>query len=131
MDLGLNKNILALGTDIEDESGIHFYDPRTTSKGALGIFSDSHVDGITQVRFDKENPYRLVSASMDGLMTEFDVRENGEDDAFVSSMNVNQPIRKIGYFGAKNDAVWALTCDESLALFHVDSAEQMNPEYPA
>lgn len=64
----------------------------------------------------------LVSASEDGLACVFDTTQPSEETALQNVLSVQSPIREVGFFGPQSDAIYCLTGDETLKLFHKDNS---------
>lgn len=81
------------------------------------LFQESHTEDVTQVKFHPFNKNTLFSASQDGLVCLFDISLQTEDDAFQSTLNVNQPINKIGFFGKQAEFLYSLTSGEQMQVW--------------
>jgi WD40 repeat protein len=130
VSMGFDGNIAAVGSS---KSKIHFFDVRHT-KTILGSYTQAHTDEVTRVRFQPQSILSssppsltgtsttsiLVSCSEDGLACVFDTSQPTEESALMNILSVQSPIREVGFFGPKHDAVYCLTGSEALQLYHKD-----------
>ena len=103
--VGMNNNLLAMSC----ETSIYFYDIRKLDK-SLGEYSDSHTDTIAQLQFspNPNQPYLLASAADDGLIVTYNVAQQAHEEAVVSIMNCECPVRKFGFFGSQYEGIYSL-----------------------
>lgn len=128
VSVGILDTLLAAGCC----SAISFYDMRriTDSPGSkkpekLGEYSDIHTDTITQLRFSLANSQMLVSGAEDGLISLFNTSAADGDDAVVSILNTECPVRRIGFFGACDEALYCLSTTETASFWHCLSAQRV------
>ncbi|XP_047327522.1 WD repeat-containing protein GTS1 [Impatiens glandulifera] len=106
---GTSGNLVAAGT----KSEIFFWDWRTRKQ--VACLEDSHIDDVTQVHFIPGVDNRLVSASMDGLICNFDTSGNiNDEDHLESVINIGTSIARVGFLGEK---LWCLTHIETLSVW--------------
>jgi WD40 repeat protein len=96
----------------------------------LGSYVDSHTEDVTQVRFQPgetagETTSLLVSASEDGLACIFDTNQPSEEAALQGVLNVQTPLRQVGFFGPSYEGVYCLTGSETLSVWHHDTAQRI------
>jgi len=137
--LGYGGTLAAVGGS---KGTIHFYDLRnatTTGGGAaagavaepLGSYVDAHTDEVTRVRFqpNSHDPSTttplLVSASEDGLVCVHDTSQPSEEMALKSVLNVQSPLREVGFFGPSMEGVYCLTGSETISVWHHESAQPL------
>eukprot|EP00536_Pseudo-nitzschia_multiseries_P001773 jgi/Psemu1/181880/e_gw1.22.217.1 len=131
LSMGFDGNIAAVGSS---KGKIHFFDIRN-KRGILGTYSQAHTNEVTRVRFQSlasqlpgSNCTRrtttplLVSGSEDGLACVFDTSQTTEESAITNILTVQSPLREVGFFGPKSEAIYCLTGSESLLLYHKDDA---------
>eukprot|EP00537_Pseudo-nitzschia_pungens_P011305 CAMPEP_0172383710 /NCGR_PEP_ID=MMETSP1061-20121228/1548_1 /TAXON_ID=37318 /ORGANISM="Pseudo-nitzschia pungens, Strain cf. pungens" /LENGTH=449 /DNA_ID=CAMNT_0013112039 /DNA_START=104 /DNA_END=1453 /DNA_ORIENTATION=+ len=131
LSVGFDGNIAAVGSS---KGKIHFFDIRN-KRGILGTYSQAHTNEVTRVRFQSiesrlpgSNCTRrtatpmLVSGSEDGLACVFDTSKTTEESAITNILTVQSPLREVGFFGPKSEAIYCLTGSENLLLYHKDDA---------
>ncbi|XP_072284409.1 WD repeat-containing protein 89 [Pyxicephalus adspersus] len=116
-DISCNDLVVCAGTEKEDEdSFLVFWDARYSSNGdskePLGIYSESHNDDVTQVRFHPTNQSLVATGSTDGLVNVFDISEDNEDDALRYTCNSDSSVSIVGWAGKDYNQVYCLTHDE-------------------
>ena len=128
LSVGISDTLIAAGCG----SAISFYDIRCSSNWSsgkeaakLGEYSDIHTDTVTQLRFSLANSQMLVSGAEDGLVSLFDTSAADGDDAVVSILNTECPIRRIGFFGASDEALYCLSTTETASFWHCASAQRV------
>lgn len=123
LSIGVTDTLLAAGCG----TAVSFYDIRGGSKASikLGEYSDVHTDTITQLRFSKANSHLLASGAEDGLMTVYNTSASDGDDAVVSIFNTECPIRRMGYFGHDDEAMYCLSTTETASFWHVATAQRV------
>jgi hypothetical protein len=97
--------------------------PNETKK--LGEYADVHTDAVTQLRFSKANPSILASGSEDGLICVYDTASSGADSAVLSIFNTECPVRRIGFFGGSEEALYCLSSVETASFWHIPSAQRV------
>ena len=103
---------------------VHFFDVRQAGT-LLGSYIDSHTEEVTRVRFQSKTSSLLVSASEDGLSCIFDTSQPSEELALKSVLNIQTPLREVGFFGPSLEGVYCLTGSETLSVWHHDSAQRI------
>lgn len=135
VSLGFGGTLAAVGTN---KARISFFDFRYTSGNApggqwMGNYVDAHTDEVTRVRFQtvsdptsQQQKTVLATASEDGLLSIHDPSQPSEEAALVSVLNIGSPLRDIGFFGPSYEGVYALTGNETMSVWHWDSAQKIS-----
>ena len=76
--------------------------PRS-SQWRLGEYGDIHSDIVTQLKFHPSHPSILASGGEDGLVCMYDVATDSGDEAVLSILNTDAPVRKLGFFGPSQE----------------------------
>jgi len=143
VSLGYGGTLAAVGTD---KARISFFDLRRNNNNSnssmpsgtlMGSYVDAHTEEVTKVHFQtiptqtaqtsstqtSEMKTILASSSEDGLISLHDPSQSNEEDALLSILNINTPLRNIGFFGPSYQGIFALTGNESLSVHDWDSAQ--------
>ena len=138
VSLGYDGTLLAVGTS---KARISFFDLRYADDGnsmpsgaLMGSYVDAHTEDVTFVQFQtipsQSSPQTvktiLASASEDGLVSIHDPSQPTEDDALLSVININSPLREVGFFGPALEGMYALTGSETMSVHHWDSAQKVS-----
>lgn len=106
MDISSNDVVLCAGTEqVGEDSFLVFWDARMATgasgkqQGLLGVYSESHSDDITTVRFHPRQADRLASGGTDGLVNVFELNLGGEEDALVTTCNCDSSAGSICWAG--------------------------------
>lgn len=124
-DVSCSDRVLCAGTEqVGEDSFLVFWDARMVQdggemRGLLGVYSESHSDDITTVKFHPRQADRLASGATDGLVNVFDLSLGGEDDALVTTCNCNSSASSLCWTGKDLDQLLCLTHDEGLHLWDV------------
>ncbi|XP_056326945.1 WD repeat-containing protein 89 [Danio aesculapii] len=120
-DVSCSDRVLCAGTEqVEEDSFLVFWDARMVQDGGpLGVYSESHSDDVTAVKFHPQQADRLASGGTDGLVNVFDLSLGGEDDALVTTCNCNSSASSLCWTGKDLDRLLCLTHDEGLHLWDV------------
>lgn len=123
ISLGIADNLLAGGCG----TSVVFYDLRNSGKKShkLGEYSDVHTDTITQLRFSSVNPNMLASGAEDGLIGLYNTSVADGDEAIISILNTECPVRRIGYFGKDDEALFSLSTTETASFWHCATAQRV------
>jgi WD40 repeat protein len=124
--LGYDGVLAAVGGS---KAHIHFHDLRNAG-AFFGSYQDSHTEEVIRVRFQSQvgtngTTPLLVSASEDGLACTFDTSKPSEEAALRSVLNVETPLREVGFFGPAYEGVYCLTGSETMSVWHHDSAQRI------
>ena len=114
-----NDSLLAIASG----NGISFKDIRHGSKSSLGEYSDVHTDLVTAVKFSADHPTLLISGGEDGLVNVYDTAVTSGEAAVQSILNVDCPLRKIGFF--QQEGVYCLTSTGTASFWHHPSAQRI------
>lgn len=125
LSLAFEGKVTAVGSN---KGKIHFFDIR--NRNLLGTYNNAHTKEITKVRFQSVASFghslvstpTLLTASEDGFACIFDTTQPSEETALQNVLSVQSPIREIGFFGSQSEAIYCLTGDETLKLFHKDNS---------
>lgn len=132
-DVNASDSCVAVGTEqCAGEAHILLFDVRKCSP--INVFSDSHRDDLTQIRFHPLNNNIMASASTDGLINVFDITKSDEDEAIEFSLNTESSIQTINWHFKENgknlDTNWAdflscITHTNDFQLFDTDTIDQI------
>jgi hypothetical protein len=103
---------------------VHFFDLRNGGI-LLGSYKESHTEEVNRVRFQSYTSPLMVTASEDGLSCIFDTSQASEESALKSVLNVQTPLREVGFFGPSLEGIYCLTGSETLSAWHHDSAQRI------
>lgn len=121
-DVNCNDKVICAGTEaLSDNTHLIFWDQR--SGEPMGVYEDSHQDDITQVKFHPIAPNRLASGSTDGLVCTFDIRQDSEDDAILSTLNSESSVSQMGWCGNDLENVYCLTHTETFHIWHCEESD--------
>ncbi|KAL0969033.1 hypothetical protein UPYG_G00221800 [Umbra pygmaea] len=131
-DVSCNDVLLCAGTEQldDDNSFLVFWDVRMTKEkkeGLLGVYSESHSDDITQVRFHPQNADCLASGSTDGLVNVFDLSLGAEEEALVATCNCNSSASSVCWAGKTLNQLLCLSHDEGLHLWDLGQLDTDKP----
>ncbi|XP_062902300.1 WD repeat-containing protein 89 isoform X1 [Mobula hypostoma] len=134
-DISCNDVVICAGTEkIEEDTYMVFWDARsgtnTDSTGGqepLGVYSETHNNDITQIRFHPSNPNMVASGSTDGLVNVFDISQETEDDALLATCNSDSSVSFVGWSGSQWEQIFCLTHDEGFFLWDLDHLHNDEP----
>lgn len=121
VSLGYDGVLAAVGSS---NALVHFHDMRQNGS-LLGSYRDAHTEEVTRVRFQSSQSPVLLTASEDGLACIFDTSKPSEEAALDSVLNVQTPLRQVGFFGPSFEGVYCLTGSETLSVWHYESAQRI------
>jgi len=118
-------------------TSVLFYDIRNTGASAsaatwacaaaqLGEYADVHTDTVNQLRFHPLRDTELTTASEDGLVCTFNTKAAEGDEAIVSIMNTECPVRRFGFFGREGEGLYSLSTVETASFWHPASAQKIS-----
>jgi WD40 repeat protein len=137
--LGVADSLIAVGSG----TTISFFDIRSctsapsSSSGSsssssssskprkLGQYSDIHTDMVTQLRFSTAHSHMLASGAEDGLISLFDTSAAAGEEAVTSIFNTECPVRRLGFFGQQDEALYCLSTVETASFWHCSSAQRV------
>ena len=127
-----NDEVIAVTSSLNDTliaaaigSSIVFHDMRKMGGPPLASYEDCHTDLITNLKFSKMHPAILASGGEDGLACIFNTAESSDKQAVTSILNVDCPIRSLGYFGRGDEGLYCLTSSETASFWHHSSAQRI------
>lgn len=128
-DLSCCDTVLCAGTAQvnQEDSFLVFWDVRKQGARLLGVYSESHSDDITQVRFHPGDKDRLASGSTDGLVNVFDLSGGTEEDALLSTCNSNSSASALCWCGVDYTQLLCLSHDEGLHLWDLRQLDTDEP----
>lgn len=128
-DLSCSDTLLCAGTEqVNDEdSFLVFWDVRKPGGGLLGVYSESHSDDITQVRFHPRDRDRLASGSTDGLVNVFDLSRGAEEEALLITCNSDSSAGSVCWSGPDYTQLLCLSHDEGLHLWDLGQLDTEEP----
>ncbi|CAL8274024.1 unnamed protein product [Merluccius merluccius] len=128
LDVSAADVVVCAGTEqLDEDSFLVFWDARAAAKGPLGVYSESHSDDVTQVRFHPRDKDRLATGAMDGLVNVFDLRRGGEDDALLATCNSGSSAAAVCWAGPALDRLLCLTHGEGLHLWDLGRLDSEEP----
>ncbi|KAK9819875.1 hypothetical protein WJX72_003515 [[Myrmecia] bisecta] len=114
-----SSHLVAAGS----EGKIIFWDRRTHKQ--CGCFDETHAQDVTQVRFHPGSTSTLVSGSVEGLISVFDLSQGlDEEEGFKAALNIDNSVSRIGFYGAAGQKLWCQTHTETLTLWEWSAACQ-------
>ncbi|XP_063040731.1 WD repeat-containing protein 89 [Engraulis encrasicolus] len=142
MDLSCNDMLLCGGTEqVGEDSFLVFWDVRMATsssstsssssststfstaagkqQGLLGVYSESHSDDITAVRFHPRQADRVASGGTDGLVNVFQLNMGAEEDALTHTCNTHSSAASLAWAGSDYNELLCVTHDEGLCLWDV------------
>ncbi|XP_078418359.1 WD repeat-containing protein 89 [Cetorhinus maximus] len=133
-DISCNDLVICAGTEkVKEDTFMVFWDARSGTnmispegREPLGVYSETHNDDITQVRFHPSNPNMVASGSTDGLVNIFDISQETEDDALLATCNSDSSVSFVGWSGRELEQIFCMTHDEGFYLW--DLAHLHNEE---
>lgn len=122
-DLSCDDRLLCAGTEQVngEDSFLVFWDARKPGQALLGVYSESHSDDITQVRFHPTDKDRLASGSTDGLVNVFDVSKGSEEDALLATCNSESSVSALCWLAGER--LLCASHDEGLRLWDLKSLD--------
>ncbi|XP_059208744.1 WD repeat-containing protein 89 [Centropristis striata] len=128
-DLNCSDTLLCAGTEQvnEEDSYLVFWDARKPAGRLLGVYSESHSDDVTQVRFHPGDKDRLASSSTDGLVNVFDLSRGAEEEALLATCNSDSSVGAVCWTGAQYTQLLCLSHDEGLHLWDLASQNTDEP----
>lgn len=128
-DLSCSDTLLCAGTEqvnLED-SFLVFWDTRKPGGSPLGVYSESHSDDITQVRFHPWDKDRVASGSTDGLVNVFDLSRGAEEEALLATCNNESSAGSVCWSGPDYNQLLCLSHDEGLHLWDLGQLDTDEP----
>ncbi|XP_029899987.1 WD repeat-containing protein 89 [Myripristis murdjan] len=131
-DLSCDDMLLCAGTEqLDEDSFLVFWDTRAASGAGgstvLGVYSESHSDDITQVRFHPRDKDRLATGSTDGLVNVFDLSRGTEEEALQATCNSESSASSVCWCGRSYTQLLCLSHDENLHLWDLGQLDTDEP----
>lgn len=128
-ELSCGGTLLCAGTEQvnEEDSFLVFWDVRKPGGGLLGVFSESHSDDVTQVRFHPRDKDRLATGSTDGLVNVFDLSRGTEEEALQATCNSDSSAGTVRWCGPDYTQLLCLSHDEGLHLWDLRQLDTDDP----
>ncbi|KAI5480520.1 WD repeat domain 89 [Pseudohyphozyma bogoriensis] len=122
-------NCVAVGTELHHyEATIDFWDLRTLTLSHT--YTEAHSDDLTALSFHPSPSlsHVLLSASVDGLINTYDARIADEDDAVLTTQQVNASLMAAGWLSLPGQpgemrGVWGATTVETVQIWDADESE--------
>ena len=87
----------------------------------LGGYWETFGEDITETKFSPNDPNQLITGASDGQMNVFDISQDNEDDALVTTLNVEAPVKSVTWM--KDDKVGVVLDHEELLLWKLEDSE--------
>lgn len=111
------KHVLGGGSKGE----IYFWDLRNGKP--LMTFNETHPDDVSSIEFFKTKSSLLLSASVDGMLCLFDLKQENEEEAAETVMVLEQPINVARFFEGDTSAAYALTTAQTIVIVSLAEAK--------
>jgi len=122
VDVSADNKLLAAG----GKKHVFVWDVASSSR--IGTYSDIHQEEIVEVKFHPSTN-ELYSGSFDGLVCVFDCTlGSSEDETYLSALNIEQSVNKMGFFGPDNNLLYCTTVTESMSIW--DLKEESHVSFP-
>jgi WD repeat-containing protein 89 len=117
------RSCLVAGSELEGRDGpgdtpIFVWDSRNLQK-SQHIYTESHTDTVTELKFHPSKPSLLLTASTDSLVNLIDVTNADEDEAVYQVINHRSAVHHAGFLSER--AIYALGTDENLSFYQIQS----------
>lgn len=127
-DLSCSDTLLCAGTErVNEDSFLVFWDVRKPGRGLLGVYSESHSDDVTQVRFHPRDKDRLATSSTDGLVNVFELNRGSEEEALLATCNSDSSAGSVCWCGTNYTQLLCLSHDEGLHLWDLRQLDTDQP----
>ncbi|XP_076841926.1 WD repeat-containing protein 89 [Brachyhypopomus gauderio] len=136
-DVSCNGGVVCAGTEqVGEDSFLVFWDVRMAGPAheaggererLLGVYSESHSDDVTVVRFHPTQADRLASGATDGLVNVFDLSLGTEDDALLTTCNCGSSASALCWSGKNLDHLLCLSHDEGVHLWDLAQLDSDHP----
>ncbi|KAK3716100.1 hypothetical protein QZH41_019648 [Actinostola sp. cb2023] len=119
--VGCDGDIVAGATEpTGDDVCLYVWDVRSPNPIFTSIFTDSHKEDITQIKFHPRRSKHMASCSTDGLVCLFDVSHAEEDDALQFVFNSGSSVGRIGFYADRYNKLFCITHIETLQLWDIN-----------
>ena len=76
------------------------------------------------MKFHHDDPNKLISGSVDGLINLYDLSQNNEEDALIDSLNTESSVEKLRWLQHQGkDIVGCITHTADVQLWRTDDAQ--------
>ncbi|XP_065168077.1 LOW QUALITY PROTEIN: WD repeat-containing protein 89 [Atheta coriaria] len=117
-DVSPDNKLVTAGTELFDaDAFVLFWDVRNAN--LLGAYWESHTDDVMQVKFHAEDRNKLLSASTDGLINMYNLKEASEDDALTECLNTESSVEQIAWC---NEEVFCATHTHNVQMWRLEDA---------
>lgn len=113
-------NLLAAGSG----PFVFLWDLRTST--LLAENEEFHTEDINQIAFHPLNPTTFFTGAEDGLICEIKPEDPDQDEWLQNVINIENPLSRFGFFGPQAEYVWALSCVETLSLWHLEECDRIS-----
>ncbi|XP_054160120.1 WD repeat-containing protein 89-like [Oppia nitens] len=121
-DTNCDFTYLCAGTEVSEKdknSYLLFWDIRRPAL-VLGAYYESHTNDVTDVAFHPQKRHLICSGGCDELINLFDLNETEEDEALISTLNVESVVDRIHWTKSDENDLICLTREESIQLWNID-----------
>ena len=124
------RNCIVAGAELEGMDGpgdapIFVWDSRNLST-PQHMYTESHTDTITELKFHPSHPSMLLTASTDSLINLIDVANPDEDEAVYQVINHKSALHHAGFLDDRT--VYGLGTDETLSFYRVQNQDDNSVE---
>ena len=113
-------NLLAAG------SGPFFFLWDLRSQKLLAQNEEFHTEDINQIAFHPFQTTTFFTGAEDGLICEIKPEDPDQDEWLQNVINIENPVSRFGFFGPKAEYIWALSCVETLSLWHIEECDRIS-----
>jgi len=104
-DVNKDNRYITAGTEVVNHDAfVLFWDARSGTK-FLGGYWETFGEDLTVTKFAPNDANQLVTASSDGQVNLFDISQESEDDALVTSLNTEAVIRSVTFLSDNKLAI--------------------------
>jgi WD40 repeat protein len=118
--IGKTEYIVGAGS----RGDIYFWDIRTMK--SLTKFSETFADDVTKLKFHYAKPGNLLAGSEDGIVCQFDLSQNNEEDAVASIVRLSQPVASCGFFAANPELCHVTTSVGTINVVSLEEAKVLS-----
>jgi WD40 repeat protein len=120
-DFNCDYNYLVAGTELCEDKNVYlyFWDIRKPA-AVLGAYYESHTNDITDIAFHPNRRNIFATGSSDQLINIFDMNETQEDDALITTLNIESAVEKINWTQTHDKHLFCITQDECIQLWNYE-----------
>jgi len=104
-------------------SQVFLWDTRQSAATPAKLL-DSHTQDVNTVRFRPSPPHYLYSGSVDETICAFDITQPA-DEELLGTLQVEQSVAKLGFYGPQNAQLYCLTQTETLSLWDLNDESRL------